>query len=508
LQLDTLPSYDELPYDSLPLPETQPDFLAAMAWLHGYEAPPPHRARVLELGCAAGGNLIPLAFYHPESDYTGIELSRVQAEAGARFLAALGLNNARIVHADLAALPDNLGEFDYIIAHGVFSWVPPEVQQALLCVCRTHLAPKGLAYLSFNVSAGWQRLLPLRAALLAGVDANLPAPQRVSQARAVLAGFETECDDPALLAEMAHLKTAAPSYLFHEFLAEYNMPMGFADFVAQLDKEGLRYVGEVSPRRAVVELENAWELAPDSIAMRWKDAEATLDEVVQTRFRRALICRDDAPRAHPPQAAQLPQLAFYCDLTSEAEIDLDTPCEQDFSNPAGNCFSVSNPLLKAAIMALSAAYPAALKYADWLQAANELMTHFEASGSRDETEFREALFNLVMVQGVLPTVESEGHAAAADATPWAYALARLQAGTPGWSVSGVRQVAIGLDAPGRALLALLDGTQTADQLTQAMHPLLKRAGLELSSERVESLIQQKIGLFARQGLLHPTSAST
>src|SRR5574340_215847 len=91
--MDTLASYDELPYDSLPLPETQPDFLAAVAKLHGFDAPDPRHARILELGCAQGGNLIPLAWRWPESECVGMELSRVQAEAGAAHIAALGARN-------------------------------------------------------------------------------------------------------------------------------------------------------------------------------------------------------------------------------------------------------------------------------------------------------------------------------------------------------------------------------------------------------------------------------
>jgi SAM-dependent methyltransferase len=505
--VESLLTYDELPYDSLPLPETQPDFLAAMAWLHGFEAAPPRNARVLELGCASGGNLIPLAFHHPDCDYTGIELSRLQAEAGARFVAQLGLSNVRIVHADLAALPADLGAFDYIIAHGVFSWIPPAVQQALLRVCREHLTPQGLAYISFNVSAGWQKFLPLRETLLAHTDADLSAPQRVAQAQDVLKRLETEWDDPLLLQEIAHLQTASPSYVFHEFLAEFNAPMTFAAFAAQLDSAGLHYVGEAGPRRAVVDLENVWGLAPQALSLRWHEAEAALDEAMQTRFRRALISRDDAPRARPPQAARLSDLAFYTDLSSDAEIDLDTFCEQDFINAAGQRFSVAQPLLKAALMALSHAYPAALHYADLVSRAAEWMNHFEASGSRDETEFREALFNLVMVQGVMPVRESGPDAELQDAVPQAHALARLQAATPGWVVSGAWQVGIGLDAQGRALLTLLDGTHTRDQLTTAMQAMLKSDNPELSRETIGQLIEQKLALFARQGLLRTASPS-
>jgi SAM-dependent methyltransferase len=506
MQMDTLQTYDELPYDSLPLPETQPDFLAAMAVLHGYESPTSGRMRVLELGCASGGNLIPLAFHHPESDFVGIELSRLQAEAGARFVAELGLGNVRIVHGDLATLPAGLGRFDYIIAHGVFSWVPPAVQQALLRACREYLTPNGLAYISFNVAAGWQKWLPLRERLLAATEADLPAPQRLAQAVAVLTQLETDFDDAVLLQEIAHLKTAAPSYLFHEYLAEHNAPMAFADFVGQLANERLQYVAEVGPRRAMVELENAWGLAPAAITLRWMEAECALDEVVQTRFRRALISRNDAPQATPAQSTRLLALAFYSDLTSEAEIDLDTTCEQEFINAAGNRFSVAHPLLKAALMALSAAYPAALPYPELIQNAEACMTYFTASGSRDETEFRDALFNLVLVQGVQVTLERRAHADAFESPPRAHALARLQAATPGWVVSGVRQVALGLDAPGRALLAMLDGTQTLDQITQAMQAMLQASGVDMGVETVNQLIQQKIELFERQGLLQATSA--
>jgi hypothetical protein len=74
----------------------------------------------------------------------------------------------------------------------------------------------------------------------------------------VLETLESEWTDAALLKEIDYLKTAAPSYLFHEYLAEFNAPMAFGEFAGQLDAHGLRYVGEAGPRRAVVELEDSW----------------------------------------------------------------------------------------------------------------------------------------------------------------------------------------------------------------------------------------------------------
>jgi SAM-dependent methyltransferase len=430
-----------------------------------------------------------------------VELSRVQADAGAAFVQSLGLSNVRILHGDLAALPDDLGEFDFIIAHGVFSWVPRAVQQALLEVCRRHLAPHGIAYISFNVASGWRALQPLRAALIERTSADLPAPQRHQQALRVLDELQSEWSDPLLLKEIAYLKTAAPSYLFHEYLAEFNAAMPFSEFAAQLDEHGLRYVGEAGPRRAVVELEDAWGLIPESMAGRWLDAEAALDDALAIRFRRALIAREDAPCARPPQAEALRDLAFYADLRSDEEIDLDAPVEQRFLNPARNSFPVALPGMKAAAMALSAAYPCALDYAALQSAAAQVLAQYDASPEWDEVEFRTALFQMVMLQGVMPTVAASAVAVEPGERPCANELARLQASTPGWVVSGVRHVAMDLDPAGRQLLGSLDGSSTVGELAARMQAALAHSGLEIPLERLNELTWQQLWLFARQGLL-------
>ena len=499
--MDTLASYDELPYDSLPLPETQPDFLAAVARLHSFDTPDPRRARILELGCAQGGNLIPLAWRWPESECVGVELSRVQAEAGAAFVAALGANNVRILHGDLAALPDGLGPFDYIIAHGVFSWVPPDVQQALLDLCNRYLSAQGVAYVSFNVTAGWKSLQSLRTALIERTPMGLPAPERYQQALRVLNELAAEWTDPVLLREIAFLRTAAPSYLFHEYLADFNAPMTFGEFAAHLDAHGLRYIGEAGPRHAVVELEDARGLAPEGMAGRWRDAEAALDDAYAIRFRRALIARADAPCAQPPQAGALDGLLFHADLHSDDEIDLQAFSEQHFMNPAGNRFPVSQPAMKAALMALSAAYPDALSYADVLTAARRVMAEFGVADNIDQAAFRNALFQLAMAHGVMPSVDVESHASEPGVQPCAHALARLQAQSAGWVVSGARHVALDLDAHARTLLGLLDGSRTLDELAAIMQQTLAVQGPELPLEIVGELTQQQLWLFARQGLL-------
>ncbi len=499
--MDTLASYDELPYESLPLPETQPDFLAAIAKLHGFDAPNPTQARILELGCAQGGNLIPLAWRWPASQCVGVELSRAQAEAGTRFIQQLGLSNVRILHGDLAALPADLGMFDFIIAHGVYSWVPPSVQQALLDVCRRHLSPTGVAYVSLNITAGWTPLLPLRAELIKRTTASLPAPARCKQALQVLRELASEWHDPILRNEIAFLETAAPSYLFHEYLDDFNTPISLGEFADQLQAHALQYIGEASPRHAVVEMEDAWGLMPEGMAGRWQDAEIALDEAHTIRFRRVLIARADASCAQPAQVDALSSLAFYADLQSDEEIDLENPVEQAFSNPAGHVFPVALPAMKAAVMALSMAYPDALNYPDLQQAARRVMAEFGVASDTDEDTFRHTLFQLVMAHGIMPCVSAGSHAIAPGERPQAHALARLQAQSPNWVVSGIRHVALDLDAPARQLLSLLDGNYTIDALSAHMQTVLAEMGVEPSLENLNELTRQQLWLFARQGVL-------
>ena len=116
-------SYEEVPYPSRAFAETHPDHLATLARLFGLTPPPVERCRVLELGCAAGSNLIPMALSLPGSHFVGVDLSSRQIAEGQATAAALGLTNVVLEVLNLADVGSGLGRFDFIIAHGVYSWV-------------------------------------------------------------------------------------------------------------------------------------------------------------------------------------------------------------------------------------------------------------------------------------------------------------------------------------------------------------------------------------------------
>ena len=243
-------AYDAVPYESHAFPQTAPGHLAAIAYLFGMNPMEVSTARVLEIGCAAGGNLIPFASLHPQAQLVGIDLSSVQVDQGRRRIEALGLNNLELRQGDVAAMDlADLGQFDFIICHGVYSWVPPNVQEAILSAFNTALAPNGVAYISYNVYPGWKSKEIVRdAMLLRGGDRATP-DEKLSYARGMIDFFEEVAPADSVVAKaLADYRTISntsrDSYILHEYLESFNSPCYFLDFGKRTEPYRLTYLGD------------------------------------------------------------------------------------------------------------------------------------------------------------------------------------------------------------------------------------------------------------------------
>src|SRR5260221_642375 len=157
-----MPTYDEIPYPNLSHVQSHPDTLATLTSLLGLSPAPIENCRILEIGCASGGNLIPMALSLPASILVGIDYSARQIRDGQSAIDAIGLTNVSLRHMNILEITPEFGEFDYIIAHGVFSWVPADVREKLLDICKQNLAPAGVAFVSYNVYPGWHMLANIR----------------------------------------------------------------------------------------------------------------------------------------------------------------------------------------------------------------------------------------------------------------------------------------------------------------------------------------------------------
>lgn len=159
-------SYDKIPYISKSFLNTQAGHLKNVTRLFDFEAPVLENARVLELGCSFGGNLIPMAMKYPNMELIGFDLSGFQINEGNKLIEKLGLTNIHLEEKNILDYDDSYGKFDYIICHGVFSWVPKVVKDKILTIIKNGLSEKGLAVVSYNTNPGWKSLSILRDSML------------------------------------------------------------------------------------------------------------------------------------------------------------------------------------------------------------------------------------------------------------------------------------------------------------------------------------------------------
>src|SRR6185503_19157364 len=243
-------TYDAIPYPSNPFRQTRPERLAAVAKLFGLDALLVDNCSVLEIGCSMGGNLVVMAQDHPRSRYIGIDASGRQIAEGWKTVEALGLQNLQLKHMDVLELGEDLGKFDYIICHGVFSWVPARVQNKILEICQRQLSANGIAYISYNTYPGWHiRGIVRDMMFYRGTQFQDPAAA-LAQAKSLVlfvAQATKGADTPyqrLLQSELKHLTQMEDYYLHHEHLEENNQPLYFHEFARKVAVNGLQYLGD------------------------------------------------------------------------------------------------------------------------------------------------------------------------------------------------------------------------------------------------------------------------
>ncbi|MEQ1654054.1 MAG: class I SAM-dependent methyltransferase, partial [Hyphomicrobium sp.] len=437
-------AYDAVPYDSKPFPQSQPRRLAALARLFGLTPPDIGSARILELGCAAGGNIIPLAAAHPAAEVLGLDLSRVQIADGTARIARMGLSNIRLVHQSIADVTRGLGTFDYIICHGVYSWVPADVRDAILRVCSQNLAEDGVAYISYNVFPGWRLRSVLRDAMLFHAEtANEPA-ERLARGRDFLTqlGANTNASTPygQMLRHEAKLMSASEDYyVSHEYLEANNAPCYVGDFLKRLDVFNLAFLTESDVHLTIAENFGAetGRLLRNLSGNRLDRMEQYIDFLTGRTFRQSLIVRkSQVPRIQRTLSANaLNGLSLSTRVASEPARKDDGICV--FSDAAGRTLTTASPAVAICVAHLARLSPGSATCA--------ALTQFAAAnghaGAEIEADITRALFDMVLTG--LAEISTEPVAAAQTIAekPRATALARFDArdGNP-WTTNGRHEV--------------------------------------------------------------------
>jgi SAM-dependent methyltransferase len=364
-------SYDEMPYVARVHPATDPDRLAVIGTLFGMAPAPPERCRVLELGCAGGGNLIAMARALPGSRFVGIDRSARQIAAGRDEVRAQGLTNVELLAMDLLDLGDELGRFDYVLCHGVYSWVPAAVRDRILAVGAATLTPQGIAYVSYNCYPGWHARRVVRELMLYHARRVEGARDRVQQAREILDFLAASVRDPQgrhgrMLAEEADRLAGLPDdYVFHEHLEEVNHPVYFHEFVDHAAAYGLQYlweayVAELGGDLHPEVLRAVRGLAPDLVGQQ-----QYLDFLTDRPFRSSLLCRGEVAldRTIPPGRMTAFQVIGLATPDPDGP-DIGSTESAVFQTPEGAGIATNHPVFKAALTCLAGRAPEAFSFAE------------------------------------------------------------------------------------------------------------------------------------------------
>jgi ubiquinone/menaquinone biosynthesis C-methylase UbiE len=476
-------SYDDVPYTSHAYAEAHPDRLAVVAKMSGWDAPAIEDARILEIGCGVGGHLLPMAEQLPRATLVGIDRSTRQIAMARTLAEKAGVTNVSLHDASFEDVPLTAASFDFVIAHGVYSWIAVETRRAMLRAIARALSPRGIAYVSFNTLPGWYQKMAAR-------DWLRFAPTMATSGASALswlmerASPELDTYRRDLDRVVARLNETEAAYLLHEYLSEENRPELASTVLAEADAAGLRYLGDAIPSTVAIEMLDD-EAQARARGLDAVNAQQLVDFVRNTSFRRALFVRaDDAgdwrwPHARDPRAIDGLRVASRLRIAGDA-----------IEGPDGSVH-VDNPAARAAFRALADAAPRSLAF-DAL------------CGASDRDAVRAEIFDVWLAIGGLDLHAFEPRIADASRTPKASAVARHARGP----ITNAWHQEVRVEDIVRFVLARLDGTRDVAAIARDVRGALAAGTLAfegrsgaIANEDAEALVRASIDLLAKNALL-------
>jgi 2-polyprenyl-3-methyl-5-hydroxy-6-metoxy-1,4-benzoquinol methylase/methyltransferase-like protein len=403
-------SYGQLNYLSFTYKQTHPNYLAALGHWHGLKPTNPFRCRILEIGCAGGGNLLPYAESHLDCQCVGIDLTKEHIDRAQEIAKRTGLYNVKFHHASITDFPDDALKFDYIICHGVFSWIPDFVQEAILSYIKRNLNENGLAYISYNTQPGWANLSKMRDMMRFFSRKIDKTADKVTETMSLLdqliaVGKDSKNQHHQQLAHDAQsIKKHNHHYIAHEYFEICHQPLYIHEFGDMLEQHELHYLCD-----ADVSSDSMERLPHDQ--RQWLQEQGLSDiEMAQyidfftnQRFRRSVICH--RPQADTPLAKSSEYLKhLYLKMNvslSEGQARPFYPLnnEQVSFNANKVRFSTNHPLLTAFYLTLVDAQSKPLIGQEIILRTLK-MPGLENISAQQKEKFEQALCN-EMQQGIL-----------------------------------------------------------------------------------------------------------
>ena len=485
-----LTPYDEIAYPTFPFSYTHPDRLATIATHFGMRPAPVERCRVLELGCSTGANLLSMAVVLPESEFVGVDLAGRAIAQGKARVEALGLKNLALRQIDLLEMAPDYGKFDYIIAHGLYAWVPPEVRDQILAICKGSLQPQGIAYVSYNTFPGCYSRVMIRE-MMRFHNRDFHDPQQQMQQAItllkLLANSRTGPDNytKALQEEFERTSKRSREALYHDELAEVFQPVYFYQFMEHAQRHELQFLGEADffemhTGGLTPQAKEVLDKISDDIMLR----EQYLDFMRGRAFRKTLLCHKDVQLDRSGKSVSV--RSFY--VSSQARPNSPAPdfspgAEETFRSGSGAELITANPLARTLLWYLIESQPQRI-------ACEKLLTEVESRARQNlgfvpkpDQDFASDLVDFVWQTysaGLLDLhLYVPPFTAKVSERPVASPLARLEArDSDVITTLHHRSLRLG-DALQRGLVMLMDGTRDHDALRKDLLQLFESGALTL-----------------------------
>jgi methyltransferase-like protein/cyclopropane fatty-acyl-phospholipid synthase-like methyltransferase len=516
--------YDEVAYPSLPISHTHPDRMATVGMHFGMRPAPVDRCRVLELGCSSGANLLAMAVGLPESEFVGVDRAAKPIARGKEMVEALGLKNLTLRQADLLEMAPDYGKFDYIIAHGLYTWVPAEVRDKILAICKASLEPQGIAYVSYDAFPGSYARLMVREMMLFHIKDFRDPQQQLQQAVTLmkLLAESHKHDEPyrkTLQGEYERMSTRAKEGLYHDELSRDFQPFYFHQFMENAQRHGLQFLGEadfseMQSGRFAPQAKKVLEEIADDVILR----EQYLDFMDGRAFRRTLVCHDDVPLDRSGKS--VPVKSFYVSTPARPKTefpDLSPGAEETFRSPNGTEVVTTDPLGRSLFWYLVESRPERVpfvKLARDVECRARLKLGFVPKPEQDTaSEIAEFIWRTYTAGLVELHVHVLPAATQVSERPVASPLARLEA-RDGNVVTTLhcRSLHLG-DGLQRGIVMLLDGTRDRAALRSDLLELFKSGKLTIEEggqpvvdmkiveKRIDAETEQTLQDLARTALL-------
>lgn len=485
-------SYDAVPYESVPYPHSNPSYLRCVGSFFGMNPPKLENARVLELGCAGGGNIIPIAHRYPKSECVGVDLSAVQIDIAKKQVEGLGLKNIEFKCASITDIDASYGKFDYIICHGVFSWVPENVQDAILKVCGNSLTENGLAYISYNTLPGWNMVRTVRDMMLYHSSMFSSPIEKVQQSRLLLDFIKDSLpkeNNPyaeVLRRESEILAQQPDHYLFHDHLEEYNKQYYFNEFMKEAAKHSLQYVGDSAI--ASMFLGNL----PSSVVEKLQAVndiirtEQYMDFINNRRFRMSILSRAGVRINRDLNDNTIKSSHMYLRIVPEkpiSDIKIEDLTEQAhflYQGIADNKISTTSPVMKAVLYTFAENMNHPLSFDDIVKLAakklpktnvDEIAREFAANGIR------------MVLSGHINLSDGAISKNTLSKKPEISGLARYQAlNMPNLWVTNELHERVLINILEKYLLRYLDGKHSVEELVEKMITHVESGELTINKE--------------------------